>query len=264
MTLTESDRENFVREGYFHARGLLPPDRVAAIKGELLAALEIDEADPRTWRDKPVTVDDARAIAATEPGRSDAFEAVVEQLVGPDFVRGVCYSPFLEWRHKPPVIRAGFIPVIKYPEEDSGSWQPGRDGWHIDGGASIRAWPGVNFLAVMAYLSDTPAHGGATVVWPGSHRQVFERWLATDCAGAPGVPDDLPVRDPVLVSARAGDVLFMHYLLVHAGSPNRAPHLRVGINTAVLPHPARPYQRKTGPPSADWTPLDHTLRTDRL
>lgn len=262
MHLTEAQRDGFVRDGYVRVPGLLPPELTASLRAGLLESLAIDPDDPRTWEGKPVTVDDARAIAATEAGRTDAFEAVAEQLVGPDFVRGVCYSPFLEWRGKPPVIRAGFIPVLKYPEPDAADWEPTRGAWHIDGGESIRAWPTVNLLAVMAYLSDTPAHGGATVVWPGSHRQVFARWRATGDAGAPQVPPDLPYAAPVAVAAQAGDVLFMHYLLVHAGSPNRADRIRVGMNTAVMPHPARPYRPRTGPPAADWTPLDHTLRTD--
>lgn len=264
MTLTDDDRSFFIENGYFHARGLLPPGLVASIKGNLLGALAIDESDPATWQGKPGTVDDAKAIAATEPGRSDAFESVVEQLVGPDFIHGVCYSPFLEWHHKPPFLRAGFIPVLKFPEPGEKVWQPTRAGWHVDGGESIRAWPTVNFLAVMAYLSDTPDYGGATIVWPGSHRQVFTRWIATGDDGAPKVPEDLPVREPVPVETKAGDVLFMHYLLVHAGSPNRAGRIRIGINTAVFPHPARPYRPKCGPPTPEWTPLDFTLRTDTL
>ena len=56
----------------------------------------------------------------------------------------------------------------------------------------------------------------------------------------------------------------MHYLLVHSGSPNHADHIRVGLNSAVLPDPDHPYERKPGPPKPDWTPLDRTLRTDNL
>lgn len=56
----------------------------------------------------------------------------------------------------------------------------------------------------------------------------------------------------------------MHYLLVHSGSANHADRIRVGLNTAVMPDPAHPYQRRQGSPQPDWTPLDHTLRTDNL
>ena len=34
----------------------------------------------------------------------------------------------------------------------------------------------------------------------------------------------------------------MHYLLVHSGSSNFAGHVRVGLNTAVMPDTERPYR----------------------
>jgi hypothetical protein len=43
-------------------------------------------------------------------------------------------------------------------------------------------------------------------------------------------------------------VIFMHYLLVHSGSANRSTQIRVGLNTAVLPDPERPYRRKRDRP----------------
>lgn len=57
---------------------------------------------------------------------------------------------------------------------------------------------------------------------------------------------------------------FMHYLTVYSGSANRSAGIRVGLNTAVMPDPRRPYQPRKGPPAPDWTPLDRTLRTDSI
>ena len=73
---------------------------------------------------------------------------------------------------------------------------------------------------------------------------------------------NLPYAPPLPLEGHAGDVIFMHYLLVHSGSANHASHIRVGLNTAVMPDPEQSYVRKNGPPQPDWTPLDYTLRTD--
>lgn len=252
MTLTDAQKDDFIRDGFVRVQGLLPPELVATTKANLLAAMGIDEGDSSTWIGKPSFPDDPAVLATTVPARTEAFERVVEELVGPDFLRGICYSPFLEWRSRVPVMAQGYIPVLSYPKPGPAEFVlPAREGFHIDGGESIRAWPGVNFLAVMAYLSDTAIHGGATVVHPGSHRQVFAHWLATDCAGAPK-PPELDYAPALALAAQAGDVVFMHYLLVHSGSSNHDQHIRIGINTAVMPHPARPYRQKLGPPQPDW------------
>lgn len=267
MQLTDAQKQQFIRDGYVRVPGLLPVNLVAQTKMRLLESLGIHENDLQTWQNKPSYPDEDAVLATTVPARTPTFEMVAEQLVGPDFLRGVCYSPFLDERNKHPVIRGGFIPVLTYPTPSAAAPRtftpPARSGYHIDGGDPVTTWPGLNFLAVMAYLSDTPAYGGATVVRPGSHRQVFAHWVGTGDRGSRRVPD-LPFADPVPVEARAGDVVFMHYLLVHSGSANHADHIRVGMNTAVMPNPARPYRPQSGPPQPGWTPLDHTLRTDNI
>ena len=53
---------------------------------------------------------------------------------------------------------------------------------------AVTVWPDKFFLVVFAYLSDTAEYGGATTVRPGSHRQVFEHWLATGDMRAHIVP----------------------------------------------------------------------------
>lgn len=260
--LTDAQKAHFIEHGYVKVPGLLPPDLVATTKANLLAAMGIDESDPGTWAGKPGLSPEEPVRETTYAARTDAFEAVVEDLVGPDFLRGICYSPYLEWNHKTPVMTRGYIPVLSFPQPGPPEFVP-PGGFHIDGGESIRVWPGINFLAVMAYLSDTKPYGGATVVHPGSHRQVFEHWLATDCAGAPA-PPPLDYAPAIPLEASAGDVVLMHYLMVHSGSTNRDSHIRIGMNTAVMPHPARPYRPKSGPPQPDWTPMDYTLRTDTI
>jgi len=183
-------------------------------------------------------------------------------LVGPCFVRGLCHSPYLESQGVAPAIMPGYIPVLNFPAPGPRQFQR-PSGYHIDGMHLTTLWPEKHFLVVFAYLTDVAEYGGATTVLPGSHRQAFAHWVRT---GHPGSthPPDLEYADPVPLAGLAGDVIFMHYLTVHSGSPNHAEQIRVGLNTAVMPDAERPYRRKEGPPGPDWTPLDYTLRTDDL
>ena len=263
IKLTETQKEQFVREGYLVVSGLLPPELVAETLLQLCTSMKIDPDNPTTWVDKPSFPSDKSVLETTIQARTDEFESVVEQLTGSDFLRGVCFSPFLEWNHLPAEC-TGYIPVLTYPTVGEKNLEPG--GFHIDGGKYVTTYPERYALAVMAYLTDVSEYGGATAVLPGSHRQVFKRWFAENHKPEEpfAVVPDLEYADATAIVAKAGDVCFMHYLLVHSGSANHADTLRIGLNTAVMPDPERPYRPKYGSPQNDWTPLDYTLRTDTL
>ena len=262
MILTAAQREQFIRDGYVRVSGLIPSDMVEATRVGLLARMGVYPDDPDTWAGKAMSTD-PDAIAFTEPCRTPEIEAAASELVGPDFIPGVTYSPFLDSQGVSPAVLRGFIPVLSFPQPGPPAFEPPTTGYHIDGMHAVTVWPIKFFLVVFAYLSDTADYGGATTVRPGSHRQVFEHWLRTGDSGNT-TPPALDYAAPLPLPGQAGDVFFMHYLLVHSGSANHAAHIRVGLNTAVMPDPERPYQFKRGTPQHDWTPLDWTLRTDTL
>lgn len=189
-----------------------------------------------------------------KPAARPPWNTVVEELVGP-------HLPQISYHTGKELVglaapEKGFIPVLTHPN-------PGRaslgqefiepQGWHVDGIKGTAILPEVLMLVVFAYLNDVPEYGGATVVKPGSHRQLFQHWKQRgemtpihdlQSAWAPSMP--LP--------GRAGDVIFFHYLLVHSGSDNLTENIRVGLNTAVHQDPAHPYHLKSGPPDPTWTP----------
>jgi hypothetical protein len=259
--LSEAQIEQFIRDGYVVARGLLAPGLVADTRERLLAAMGVDPAAPETWKGKSLSPDPA-VIALTAACRTEAVEGIAEQLVGPEFLRGLCRSPYLESQGVAPAIIPGYIPVLNFPTPGPRRFQR-PTGYHIDGMRLTTLWPVWHYLILFAYLSDVAEYGGATTLLPGSHRQVFAHWVR---AGHPGSthPPELAYADPLPLPGRAGDVIFMHYLTVHSGSANHSDAIRVGLNAVVMPDPARPYRRKPGPPGPDWTPLDTTLRTDTL
>ncbi len=264
--LTQEQKEQFVRDGYVRVAGLLPGDVVRETRDRILTALCIQTDDPSTWVGKAVPSDPA-VLALTEPCRTKAVEQVAEELVGPGFIRGLCRSPYLESKGIEPATCGGYIPVLNFPSPGAPVFDPPTwNGYHIDGMHLSTLWPVWHFLIIFAYLTDTADYGGATTVLPGSHRQVFEYWFKQDHPGSttPPAPDAIGYAAPIPLAGKAGDVLFLHYLLVHSGSPNHSDHIRVGLNSAVMPDSENPYQRKSGPPQPDWTPLDRTLRTDNI
>jgi ectoine hydroxylase-related dioxygenase (phytanoyl-CoA dioxygenase family) len=42
--------------------------------------------------------------------------------------------------------------------------------------------------------------------------------------------DRADLGEPVEVTAKAGDILFYHYLCAHSGSQNTTPHPRLALN----------------------------------
>jgi len=259
--ISAEQRQQFIRDGFLVARNLLPINLVTTTRDRLATALGIDRNDSATWQGKGISCD-PDVLALTIPCRTDQVEAVAEQLVGPHFARGLAYSPFLESRGVSPATLTGYIPVINFPTPGPRLFEkPGS--YHIDGMHLTTLWPDKHFLVVFAYLTDVAEHGGATTVLPGSHRQVFVHWVRVGHSGST-TPPALEYANPLPVVGSAGDVIFMHYLTVHSGSTNRSDQIRLGLNTAVMPDPEHPYQRKQGAPQHGWTPLDHTLRTDEL
>ncbi len=257
--LKEDQIQQFVQDGYLVARNLLHSDIVATTRDELLKALSIDPSDPETWKGKGISADPS-ILALTVKCRTEEVETIAEQLVGPHFIPNLCHSPYLESQGVSPAIMPGYIPVINFPSPGPMEFQKPAS-YHIDGMHLATLWPGKHYLIIFAYLTDVAVYGGATTILPRSHRRVFEYWVQSGLPGSTN-PPDLNYTDPVPLPGNAGDVIFMHYLTVHSGSPNHSLQIRMGLNTAVMPDPAHPYLRKSGSPQTDWTPLDYSLRTD--
>jgi hypothetical protein len=243
--LTDADVDQFVRDGYVVVRGLIPPDTVGAALATIWRELQVDPVDEATWPDNAIIVPH-EINPLMKPCRTPGTDTIAENLAGPDIRRG-----------------GGYSPVINFPRPGIAEFEP--MGFHIDGTDVTTLWPGHRYMVLLAYLTDTCEHAGATAVRPGSHRVLFEHWQDTGTApgGATSVPD-LDFADAVPLPGSAGDVIFMHYLLAHGSSHNRSQRPRVALNGVVAPHDDTPYDAKVGRPAPEWTPIDYSLRTDTL
>jgi hypothetical protein len=261
--LSPVELNSFVRDGYIKVPDLIPPAIVEGTRRNIATAAGIDESDPSTWRNLSKTLGDLWDV--TLPCWTPGIEAVATQLVGPHIAHGPKLSPYLRAAGKDPWFE-GFIPVLSYPDGGPRVFtrqsMPGS--YHVDGIDLVSHWPKELYLVVFAYLVDVKSYGGATVVIPGSHRQIFEHWLTNPEDAATKRVPDLPHSLPLPIEGQAGDVLFMHYLCAHSGSTNHDDHIRYGLNSSINVDPAYPYRPRRSSPAPDWTPLDRTLRTDNV
>jgi hypothetical protein len=92
-------------------------------------------------------------------------------------------------------------------------------------------------LTFSQYLADIPTGGGALTVWPGSHRLIHFA-CATNASNQTDFETEefrsvfwqLNQQPPLELPGNAGDVVVMHYRLLHAASINEVPdHVRLAL-----------------------------------
>jgi ectoine hydroxylase-related dioxygenase (phytanoyl-CoA dioxygenase family) len=124
--------------------------------------------------------------------------------------------------------------ITVFPSPDPWEWPAP----HIDHALKEDAhltFPPPFLVGCLIYLNTVPERSGGTVVWPGSHRRLY--------ALASAHPHEYKYmcelnRDitqaglatPIELTARAGDVLFYHYLCAHSGSTNTGGEPRFALN----------------------------------
>jgi len=251
--LNPDEIDHFIHQGFVVARNAIPGDVVQASRKAMWDVIKMSEDDPSTWPDRSIGIY-PEALEATLPCRThSAVDAIVEQLVGPLFVRGT-----------------GFWPVLSFPRPQAGNrewrtWEA-HPGEHIDGGSAKPLYPRDRMLVVLPYLTDTTEFGGPVAVRKGSPREIFEHFYRKrQFENIADIVPDFPLSMPLTpIPGNAGDVVFMHYLMCHSSSWNRDTHVRVALNGTAYVHSQYPYRPRVGGPTADWTPLDYSLRTDNL
>ncbi|GAB4458135.1 MAG: hypothetical protein OHK0029_18950 [Armatimonadaceae bacterium] len=207
--LTEAQRQFFDENGYLLVSGLIPPEIVA--EAQQTAERILAEQAGKTF------FGTREFNTCYTPALCDAAAAL-----GGEPERGAYY----------PVYSA--LAIITYPSE--GEWTMPYP--HIDHSIkedNHRVFPRPYRLASMLYLSDIEPHGGGTVVWPQSHKQIEalaesdrEHYALMYTLGSE--LDKAGLGEPVELTAQAGDILFYHYLTAHAGSKNTTTRPRLGFN----------------------------------
>jgi Phytanoyl-CoA dioxygenase (PhyH) len=210
-------RDEFERVGFAIVRNVVRCDDVG-----ILTSLLQHESKGQSTRQESVYA--ARNLLANIPAvaaiaKSPGMRLLVEPFLGKEAisVRGILFDkiPGANWRvgwHQDQV-----IPVAEQKDV------PGFTAWSVKHGVPHARPPAVvleRMLTLRIHLDDCCSNNGALRVIPGTHRlgllDVQQIREIVDC------------EKPVVCEARAGDVLVMRPLLLHASSPATSPsHRRV-------------------------------------
>ena len=220
MPLTDPQKRRFVRDGFLHVPGVIPPRVLArarrAINHSIGSGFPSD--DLTRLNDQsfcPELRGDPRLLRlATTP----AVWSRVRALLGDRTTA------------KPRECQI----ALRFPLPEATPRRVGAphiDGYHTPTNGVPDDGVVYNFtLLVGAMLSDVPApFSGNFTVWPGTHRRL------EDYFGDHGV-DSLPggnvgalglrLPTPVPVVGNAGDIVLAHYQVAHAASPNLSGDVR--------------------------------------
>src|SRR5690606_33116584 len=132
-----------------------------------------------------------------------------------------------------PVSRAKPYPRFPLPVGEDPPEPPGHlagIGNGLNGMAQGEYRRGFTAFAVV-YLADVlEPNSGNFTVWPKSHR-TFQAYFQREghAVLANGMPRiDLP-EGPLMVTAKAGDLIIAHHQLFHTGGPNASPNVRYAV-----------------------------------
>jgi hypothetical protein len=243
--LTKEEITDFIQQGYVLVREAFEREFAERVIPVVWEELGIDPDDSSAWTDPLVTL---RKVFEREPFPqilTPRYLGAVDDLCGPGrwcAVRGVGYWPIL-------------FPGFKAPP-----WLPPEDGWHLDfnfdGVLIDSAELG---LVSIEIFSDIEPGGGGTAVRVGSHRFMARVFAEAEPGGLTLREIDLSIKAatghlPVVeATGRAGDIILMHPLTVHATSSNTSDRARIAAVKLVRLYEKMDLNRRD---TADYSPVE--------
>jgi len=209
LPLSGEQVQQYNRDGYLLVSGLIPKNIVSGAAAAIWLSVGADAQVRETWAilgPHPLVLRDKRLVATY----TDSMVAAAAQLAG---------EHVASFRRPTRVFTVNNVPVSK-------DWQSHAP--HLDGTrAELRHETFLRPFRIgsMIYLTDVQHHGGGTIVWPGSHLKLEAlarseprkyKYLAALNADL----NQVALSPPVELTPSLGDVLFQHYLCVHASSDN--------------------------------------------
>ena len=197
--LSAEQRIFYQTNGYVHVTGLLRPEEAAACRAEVHAIAARQGETDATWESVKAG-DTALTHCHDIHFRSAAFTRLLTdpRLTGPaqDII-----GPNVQLHHnkmfiKPPEKGSPFPMHQDYP------YFPHRD--H-------------SMIAVILHFDDAPEEKGCLRVYPGSHRLGPVEAFGRDHHASEAL---YPLAGATPIPAKAGDAIFMSYLLIHGSGVN--------------------------------------------
>lgn len=206
--LTAAQTEFYRMNGYVHVPGLIARDEAAAYRAEVHAIAARQGDSDATWAS--VQSGGTRLIHCHDVQfRSAAFTRL---LVDPRLTGVACsiIGPNVQLHHtkmfvKPPERGSPF------PMHQDHPYFPHRD--H-------------SMIAAILHFDDAPEEKGCLRVYPGSHLHGPVEAFGSDHHAS---EEDYPIERATPIPARAGDAIFMSYLLVHGSGVNVSAEARTTL-----------------------------------
>lgn len=250
--ISEARIEQYSRDGYLLVSGLIPDDIAAKAEAAMWRCVGVDpDKRPSSWSHvqggiclynsadlvncfTPECLAAAARLTGEDPSTFSKLHRHPKTYCAPDFLAAQeskeDVSKFFRWDCA--------YTINIYPTSDG--WAPPTitSGGHLDHSLEEhyhKTFPPVFRIGALIYLNDIEPHGGGTYVWPGSHHKL-ERVARNNPARYEyrhplnAALPDLNLGDPIGMSLRRGDVLFLHHLCIHAGSKNTSNRPRFAIN----------------------------------
>jgi phytanoyl-CoA hydroxylase len=223
LGLTLDERSFYDEHGYVHVRGLLEPEEAAAYRAECHAIAERIGENDATWaslRDQGTRITHCHDVqfhsaAFTRLLVDERLTQVAQAIVGPN----------VQLHHTKM--------FIKPPEK--GSPFP----MHQDYPYFPHARHSV--IAAILHFDDAPEEKGCLRVVPGSHKLG-----PLEAVGDDHHLPQFPIEGALPVPAKAGDAIFMNYLLVHGSGVNRSDEPRTTILVQMRDPQDEPLVEKHG------------------
>jgi phytanoyl-CoA hydroxylase len=210
--LTPAERDFYQRYGYLHVQGLLTPPEAAMYREECHRLAERSGNSDATWSSVRSS-EQGQRMRLTHCHDVQFYSAAFTRLlVDPRLMRvaqGII-GPNVQLHHtkmfiKPPEHGSPFPMHQDYP------YFPHQH--H-------------SMIAVVVHFDDAPVEKGCLRVVPGSHKLGPLESVGQDHH----LPEDrYPIDAALPLPAKAGDVIFMSYLLVHGSGVNRSNDPRTTV-----------------------------------
>lgn len=265
--LSEGDLEQFSRQGYCLAEGMLAAEDFAEVisdcrqvlddlcallksRGELAddyADLPFAERYVRVTRDTGKSLAQHFTIALPQRGINadtpiflapSVFKLlthprildIVEDFMGPE----IAISPVGNVRIKPP---ENMAPAVNAQHDRRGLFR--ATPWHQDNGVVTEDADETPMITAWFPICDAPTEAGCLQLIPGSHRQQLI-CHCPDKNGELSIPDKLlPQEKTMPIPMRAGDILFLHRRICHASLPNLSSGVRWSFDLRYIPAGSR-------------------------
>ncbi len=253
MQLTHSHKHKLYADGYVKISGVIPQimvdDAVRAINHSLGEG--IDPAQIVTYRSRSFCPELQHAPVITDLLNKTPALAVAESAIGKGQITPVQRGQI-----------ALRFPTLQDPPE---SPDPHLDGMYSPhNGVPKGEIRNFTMLLGVALSDVTTDYAGNLTVWPGTHH-IYEQYFRA--RGPQTLLEGMPIvalPEPVQLTARAGDIMLVHYQVSHTAAPNRSPYPRFAIYFRLkhIAHDTHPLEAMTNI-WMDWSEMtDFTNRSN--